>query len=376
MHNDPRTLLLGIICGVLFCMGHVAAAEPAGPLIVWKQKQEFVTALQSPGSGTWKQVALREIVADLTSVHRVFLLLDRRIDLDQQLDYTPPKGSLEVTLRGIASHLKLGIAIGDGWVYYGPPDTAKKLRTLIALGEADSPLSKMEMAKWTRRSPLVWGKPKAPREIVTEQLDKLIQLMNPEAIPHDLWAARNWPPMSLFERLSLCLIQFDLTWQWQDNGQALKLVPLPEQVAITKQYTVVDPVQFTAKLKEFQLASKIEVAGKIVKLTGSAEDQQIAADLAAGKQARKVVVKEDTQRFTLTAKQPIKNILQVVAKTLELTLEIDEAAIQKQNLSVDREIELNVREVTRDELLKKILEPAGLAYVVQDKKLFIVPAKK
>jgi hypothetical protein len=132
-------------------------------------------------------------------------------------------------------------------------------------------------------------------------------------------------------------------------------------------------VQFTAKLKEFQLASKVEVAGKIVRLTGSAEDQQIAADLAAGKTARKTDVKPDSQRFTLTAKQPIRNILRVVAKTLELTLEIDEAALQKQNLTVDREIELNVREVTRDELLKKILEQSGLTYEIADKKLIIKP---
>lgn len=368
-----RTFLLGICCSGLFCQDHATAAEPARPLTVWRQKQDFVTALQAPGSGTWKQVALRELIADLASIHRIFLLLDRRIDLDQQLDYTPPNGSLEVTLRGIAAHLKLGIAIGDGWVYYGPPDAAKKLRTLIALREADSPLSKMAMADWTRRLPLVWAKPKAPRDIVTEQLEKFVTISNPEAIVNDLWAANNWPSMSLLERLSLCLIQFDLTWQWQDDGQSIKLVPLPAEAVITRQYTVADPVQFTAKLKEFQLASKVEVAGKIVRLTGSAEDQQIAADLAAGKTARKTDVKPDSQRFTLTAKQPIRNILRVVAKTLELTLEIDEAALQKQNLTVDREIELNVREVTRDELLKKILEQSGLTYEIADKKLIIKP---
>jgi hypothetical protein len=373
MHLHPRILLLAIICGLLLFIDHLTAAEPARPLTVWRQKQDFGAALQSPGSGTWKQVALREIIADLASVHRIFLLLDRRIDLDQQLDYTPPNGSLEVTLRGIAAHLKLGIAIGDGWVYYGPPDAAKKLRTLIALGEANSPLSKTAMTNWTRRSPLSWAKPKAPRDIVTEQLEKLVKVSNPEEIPHDLWAANNWPPMSLLERLSLCLIQFDLTWQWQDEGQAIKLIPLPGEAVIAKQYTVADPQQFTTKLKEFQLTAKVEVAGKIVKLTGTAEDQQIAADLAAGKTARKVEIKPDSQRFTLAAKQPIRNILRAIAKTLELTLEIDEAALQKQNLTVDREIELNVREVTRDELLKKILEQAGLTYEIADKKLIIKP---
>lgn len=376
MHLSLRALLPGILCGGLICSGWLKAAEPAASRTVWKQKQDFVTTLQSPGSGNWKQVALQEIIADLADVHRVFLLLDRRIDLDQQLEYTPPNGSLEVTLRGIAAHLKLGIAIGDGWVYYGPPDAAKKLRTLIALREAEAEaaaqIPKTQLALWTRRSPLVWGKAKPPRDIVAEQLEKVVKLSNPDALVHDLWAANDWPPMSLLERLSLCLIQFDLTWQWQDEGQTIKLVPLPQEVAITKHYTVADPVQFTAKLKEFELTSQVEVAGKVVKLTGPAEDQQIAADLVAGK-ARKVVVKPGTQVFTLTARQPIKNILQVVAKTLEMTLEIDDAALQKQNLSVDREIQLEVRNLTRDELLIKILEPAGMTFEIQNKKLIIKP---
>lgn len=376
MHNITCRLLPGLLFGFLIFASRFAAAEPARPLTVWKQKQDFVATLQSPGSGTWKQVALKKVFADLAKVHRLFLLLDRRIDPEQQLDYTPPQGSLEVTLRGIAAQLKLGIAIGDGWVYFGPPDTAKKLRTLIALRESEAALllAEPQLATWTQPSPIIWTKAKAPREIVAEQLDKVVSVANPEAIAPDLWAANNWPPMSLFERLSLCCVQFDLTWQWQDEGQSLKLVPLPAEVSITKQYTVSDPVQFTTKLKEFQLA-KVEVAGKVVRLTGSAEDQQIAADLAAGKQARKVVVKQDTQRFTLTANDPVKNILRVVAKSQGLTLEIDEAVLKKENQPLDRQIKLEVREVTRAELLAKILENSGLAYEIVDQKLIIKPAK-
>jgi hypothetical protein len=377
MNKFLRTLLLGIIFAGLLAYGRFGAAQTLRPLSVWKQKQDFITTLQAPGSGTWKQVSLKEVIADLASVHRVFLLLDRRIDLDQQLDYTPPKGSLEVTLRGIAAHMKLGIAIGDGWVYFGPPDAAKKLRTLIALreAEAEAKFSKPELTPWTRRAPFVWAKPKTPRDIVTEQLDKVTKLANPEAIVNDLWAANNWPPLSLYERLSLCLVQFDLTWQWQDDGLGIKLVPLPTEVVIAKQYTVADPVQFTAKLKEFEITSKIEIAGKVVKVTGLAEDQQIAADLAAGKKAHKVVVKQDSQRFTLKANQPVGKLLRAFAAQLELTLEVDEQALQKANISLEREIQLDVLTVTREELFKKVCDPAGLAFEFQEKKIMIKPAK-
>jgi hypothetical protein len=371
------TILRLFLSGPLLAGGIADAAEPARPAIVWKLGQDFTTTLQSPGSGTWKQVPLKRVMADLARVHRTFLLLDRRVDPAQQLDYTAPNGSLEVTLRGIADHLKLGIAIGNGWVYIGPPDAAKKIRTLCALREADveTQLPKELRTHWQRRSVLVWQNPKPPRELAESLVEKLGQFTNAEAIVSDLWEPRHWPTMPALEQLSLLLVQFDLTWTWEEEGQKLKLVPLPQEVSITKQYTVADPVQFAAKLKEFKLTVKVELSDKTFKITGTAEDQQIAADLAAGKTARKVTVNTnpDLQRYTLKVNLPVQKLLQALAPKLGLQVEFDEAAIQKANLSLDREIQLDVNQVTQDELLTKVVEPAGLKFEIQGKKLLIKP---
>jgi hypothetical protein len=372
--------ILSMILGTLLGTGiggnvDAGAAEPARPGILWKQNPDFATTLQSPGSGTWKQVSLKAVVEDLARVHRIFLLLDRRVDPGQQLDYTAPNGSLEVTLRGIAEHLKLGIAIGNGWVYVGPADAAKKIRTLCALREvaAETELPKELRTSWQRRTALAWQNPKPPRELAEGEVGKLGTFTNPEAIVHDLWEPRHWPAMSLIERLSLILVQFDLTWQWENEGQKLKLVPLPPEVAVTKQYTVADPAQFETKLRGFNLAAKIEVLDKVVKITGTAEDQQIATDLAAGKKAQKVVVKNSTARYTLKVNLPVQKLLQALAPKLELQVEFDEAAIQQANLSLVREIQLDVNQVTQEELLTKVVEPAGLKYEIQGKKLLISP---
>lgn len=368
--------ILGFFFGGQLWFGpHAAAAEPARPPILWKSNPDFTTTLQSPGSGTWKQVSLKSVIEDLARVHRIFLLLDRRVDPNLQLEYAAPNGSLEVTLRGIAEHLKLGIAIGNGWVYLGPPDAAKKIRTLCAMREvaAETQLPKPLLSQWQRRSPLVWQKPKPPRELAEGELEKLCKITNPEQIVHDLWEPRHWPSMSVIERLSLILVQFDLTWAWEENGQKLKLVPLPQEVAITKQYTVDDPVQFDVKLKGFNLAAKVEINDKTFKITGTAEDHQIAADLAAGKQAKKVVVKNNLTRYTLKVNLPVQKLLQALAPKLELQVEFDEAAIQKANISLDREIQLDVNQVTQDVLLNKVVDPAGLKYEIQDKKLLISP---
>lgn len=365
-----------LLCGSSSCE-RSAAAEPVRPPIVWKLGQDFSTTLQSPGSGTWKQVPLKLVVADLARVHRIFLLLDRRVDLDQQLDYTAPNGSLEVTLRGIADHLKLGIAIGNGWVYIGPSDAAKKIRTLCAMCEvaAEAELPKELRTQWQRRSVHVWQTPKPPRELAENLVEKLGQITNLEAIVHDLWEPRHWPTMPAIEQLSLLLVQFDLTWTWEENGQKLKLVPLPQEVYVTKQYTVADPEQFAAKLRGFNLAAKVESSDRVFKITGTAEDQQIAADLAAGKQARKVAVNTnpDLKRYTLKVNLPVQKLLQALAPKLELQVEFDEAAIQKANISLDREIQLDVNQVTQDELLTKVVGPAGLKYEIHGKKLLISP---
>ena len=371
------TAIFGFLLSGCFSCERSAAAEPARPPIVWKLNQDFATTLQSPGSGTWKRMPLKLVIADLSRIHRIFLLLDRRVDLDQQLEYTAPNGSLEVTLRGIADHLKLGIAIGNGWVYLGPPDAAKKIRTLCALREvaAETELPKELRTQWQRRSVLVWQNPKPPRELAESLVEKLGKITNPEAIVHDLWEPRHWPTMPAIEQLSLLLVQFDLTWTWEEEGQKLKLVPLPQEVVVTKQYTVADPEQFAAKLKSFNLAAKIESSERVFKITGTAEDQQIAADLAAGKQARKVVVnaKPDSKRYTLQVKLPVQKLLQALAPKLELQVEFDEAAIQKANLSLDREIQLDVNQVTQDELLTKVVDPAGMKFEIKDKKLLISP---
>ncbi len=376
MLNQLRPPIVGmLLSGLLLGAGLSRAAEPARPPVIWKLNQDFTTTLQSPGSGTWKKISLKTILADLSRVHRIFLLLDRRIDPDQQLDYTAPNGSLEVTLRGIAAHLKLGLAIGNGWVYFGPPEAAAKLRTLIMLREAEATaqLPKTLQAAWSRRGSLTWKQPLTPRELAETQLGSLSKFSNPEAIVNDLWEPRAWPSLPLSERLALILIQFDLTWQWDDDGQKLKLVPLPAEVAITRQYPTADPAQFAAKLKQLGVTAKVEVIGQSIKLTGLAEDQQLAADLAAGKQARKVTVSNDSKRYTLAVNLPVGKLLTALAAKLELTVEFDDAAIQKAGISLDHEIKLDVREVTRDALLTKIVEPVGLAYEIQGKTLRIKP---
>ena len=48
-----------------------------------------------------------------------------------------------------------------------------------------------------------------------------------DRVPHDVWAHATLPSVNSYEALSLVLIQFDLTFQWNNDASTIQIVPLP-----------------------------------------------------------------------------------------------------------------------------------------------------
>ncbi len=72
----------------------------------------------------------------------------------------------------------------------------------------------------------------------------------------------------------------------------------------------------------------------------------------------------------------VGKLITALGSKLNLQVEFAEQEIQQANLSLDQEIRLDVKQVTREELLSKVLEPAGLTYELNDNVLKVKPAKK
>ena len=77
--------------------------------------------------------------------------------------------------------------------------------------------------------------------------------------------------------------------------------------------------------------------------------------------------------YTLrVAEQPVRAVLQELARRLNWQIDIDEAAIAAAGLSLDKRVSFEVENVEQDELLEALLRPAGLGFRREGERIKIV----
>ena len=186
----------------------------------------------------WAENPLRRAIHNLSQAQGVAMLVDRRVDPDQKCDLQFSGVPLRAAIEEIAHRCDLGISLFGPVVYLGPPEATARLRTLAALREDDvRRLPEPAARRFSQLKPFKWDDLATPRELL-QQLAKQngIELANLELVPHDLWAAADLPPLSLADRLTLVAIQFDLTFSFSADGTVVRLVPVPERVAVVRSY--------------------------------------------------------------------------------------------------------------------------------------------
>ncbi len=305
--------------------------------------------LRSPVAVYWSGDPLRRAVTALCASHGVAVVVDRRVDPDRPVDVRTEEMSLGQVLRHVADAHSLGVTALGPVVYLGPPHAAAVLRG-VARSRWDEvrALPPAAQERWLRAQRLRWDDLSEPRELVAQLIAQSgFRADGLDRIPHDLWAGAELPPLSLVERLTLLLIQFDLTFAISPDGQTITLAPLPEKL-------LAEARQAAQKSPGGPLDLPAPGRGKI----------------AASKGRRPAEV-----RFTQKPTQgPVGVLLQQIADKLGLELRIDHQAIQAAGLSLDRSIALEVQEATLDELLEAVLSPAGLAFRRTGKVIEVGPA--
>ena len=153
-------------------------------------------------------------------------MLDRpagrsRAEVEILLEGVPWKSALQT----IASRLGLGVSRLGNVVYLGPPQAAKRLGSRGGHG-----------CRQVRRLPRPcngsillpsrWPGTTLPRRAncwLNLASENGLQDCRLEAMPHDLWAAADLPPLTLVERLTLIAIQFDLVFKIAAGGRRMEL---------------------------------------------------------------------------------------------------------------------------------------------------------
>ena len=384
--RPSRTQGVPPVAITLLCIATFVAPAAAQDAIRWNNAAAVAGRLEMPlGTGVqWSGQALRDGLRNLSRSEgvRVAMLLDRRADPSRPMELAIAEGTLSGAFDRIANFADLGWCQIGPVIYFAPPATAHRLRTVVELRKEELAKTPAALASKLRRmKPWRWDELSTPRELVEELAhDADLKLEGLERIPHDLWAAADLPPMTAIERVSLVLAGYDLTFAVEAPA-TLRLVPMPTKVVLTRSYALgaAGDAALTALKKKYPDA-ELRIEGSKLLVVGRAEDHAAISDALVGKSARPVAKttppKLSQVRASLKAKnQPVEQLLNDVAKTLTLDLVIDREAIAAANLSLDTRVSVELTNVPVGELLAAITKPAGLAFTLRGRTVRITPAR-
>jgi hypothetical protein len=187
----------------------------------WRSGTDMRRVLDSVVGVTWQEVPLRNSLQNLANGQPFAVLVDRRVDPDRKLTFQCKDERLEVLMLRLAEGEKLGFSAVANVLYLGPPETAKRLATIAAVRRGESFQATALAAKLAAKKEVRW-------KMLETAAAYGLTVVNPELVPHDLWAEASWPALGFADRLTLLLAGFELTYELDPQRQQVRIVPLPE----------------------------------------------------------------------------------------------------------------------------------------------------
>jgi len=351
-----------------------AAAPLAAEEPTWHTGAKFRTAIHEPFTASWKNVELREVLLQIQRQTGVAILLDRRIDPNAMPEVKFTGKPLRQGLSDLAEQLGAGISIPDNVIYVGPPDACQKLRTLIALREAETPV---ERVGGPRRKPrtIRWDDLTEPRDIVLDLARDDWPFTNLDLIEHDLWAAAVLPAVDFETALSLLLIQFDMTYSQRDGE--IQLVPIPDEVRIERAHTLKgkNPDALFAEWKQRWPKLRLDRTVRQVKVSATVEShEEIAGEPGKGMVWPNAALAR--REFTLTIKDvPARDLMAELEKS-GIQFDYDANALADAGIDLGQFIELDVENLPAAKFFEAIFEPLGVRSEIDGTTVKLVPMKK
>ena len=331
---------------------------------------------------------LRQKLAKLSRAKKVAILLDRRVDPGQKLGQSiDGDQSLRDAFGQIAQDRAVGACLFGPVVYFGPMRAASRMRTVAEMRREEvAKLAPAVRSKFFHRRPVKWDDFATPRELLQQAADPSgVKIAGLEKVPHDLWAAADLPPLDLIERLTLIAGQFDLTFQISADGSTATLVPVPDEVAVVRNYPGgSNPDALARKWAELAPDCQIKVVDQRIFVKGLLEDHERLASPerprgpAKSDPAEPAPMPIDKIRIDHmpVKNQPLRAVLKFLGNKLALDVQVDEEAVRGAGISLDQLVSFEVKNATVDQLLAKMLEPVGLTFRREGRVVRITPVMK
>jgi len=337
---------------------------------------EFHRQFDRPITVARDDVELRDLLRRLGETQRIAILLDRRIDPNQEIDVQLPLMTFRDALAAIAQQVEAEVSIVGSTVYLGPPHAAQDLRTLIALRELElAPFSEQlgrRNFELSRRHTIDWLDLDRPRDLLPRLAAAAsLTVMDTQLVPHDLWAGATLAEVNVVEALSLVLIQFDLTFNWTGVAEGIEPTPVPRIVALEKTHTVsgISPQNARQRIAEAFPDLELRIAGRELTATTTIERHEAIAVLARGGSLGQPAPQNfgplKNRRFTMRL---VRERLGDVLATLTangLDVRYDAEQLKAGGVDPYEKLSFDLKQATIRELLDAICEPFPMTYRIE-----------
>ena len=377
MHHVGYVLAcaLGLAAATLVNAADTPAERPdfdSGPALVQR--------LAAPINLAWTRTPAQRALASLSAAQHVAILLDRRVDPDQELTLTLGDETLGQGLEKIARQMGAGYCQFGPVAYLGPVETARRLRTLGALRlEEVRRLPKARSRELLKLRAAHWEMLAEPRAILDEWAHEAgVTVENADAIPHDLWRETDLPALAWIDRVTLLAAQFDLTFTMDPAGKRMRLVPVPQHVAIARTYQVPGKAEPLAQRWSKALPDQPSRRRGRPGPTGRAAGRpRVRRAEPARRPTRRTRVSAGKEVYQLAVENAaLDQVVEQLAARLKLEVQWDRAATERAGIASAQLISVDVKDATLDELLNAVFDGTGLAWRRKDQAISISAAAK
>jgi hypothetical protein len=240
-------------------------------------------------------ITLKESLTSLQSDTGIAIVLDRLADPSARLEISTKYVTNQQIILALANAESLSASFGDRFVLIGNEGVTGRLRTLseinrLAIQNLRSTLKKDTYRQLSELHNASWPDLSEPRSLLIAAADATgLTIINPEAIPHDLWAAAVLPDLTFCDLATLILNQFDMTFDLNDKGE-MTITPITESVVIEQRHRVPAPDKNTIVEKWDSAFPELNIKwiGSTAVVTATIETHEQLQELMRKKSAAEV----------------------------------------------------------------------------------------
>ncbi|MDR0703439.1 MAG: hypothetical protein LBF88_00455 [Planctomycetaceae bacterium] len=311
---------------------------------------------QTTISVQWRETPLGKSLQRLAETQKIGLLIDRRLDPSTPLHFESTGQPLGKMLQQLALSLGQGCVLFETTVYLGPKNTAEMLPVLLA--EQQNRLEKLtprRAAIFRRKISLNIPFLSEPKKILQKlSLQNNFRWKNLEILPHDLWNEKSLDNLSLNELLTILLIGFEMTFEIEDDGETLRILPLSQRQSLPRSTAT---IEIPSKKTEQNILDIQKQKNQEIQKGQNTQNIKNVPQLPLAQ-----------RRFTLNVEnQRLDILLQSLAERLNMKLELDEKSFAAKSVKPDSRVSFEVKNATISQLFRAMLHPLKLDFQIKEK---------